>query len=181
MLKKIISTFSRSPTPFPDVAMGQAWNPDDNKRWADDISAAMDRNLLQLEQFAGSVERRVDLITQDVAELPCEVAVTEGQVCQLSVNGKMIPADASDKVYARGLIGLAIRDNAGNIDGRFLLRGFYDSTDFDAGDILYLSETEGTMTASMPTTSGSIVRIVGYKLANDKIFFNPDTTYIEVE
>lgn len=180
IFKKIISTFSPTPIPFVSTTLGGIEDGKIQRRWADDLSATLDLNLQQLEAFATSMERRVDNVTQDLALLPCEVDIAAGQLCQLSTNGKMIPADASIKVYARGLVGLCVEDNPGNVDGRFLLRGFYNSTDFDAGDILYMSETTGEITAAMPTTSGSLVRIVGYKLANDQLFFCPDTTYIEV-
>ena len=49
------------------------------------------------------------------------------------------------------------------------------------GDILYLSETAQQATTTAPTTSGAIVRIVGYCMddTNGQIFFNPDNTFIE--
>ena len=52
----------------------------------------------------------------------------------------------------------------------------------DYGKKVYLREQDGVLTTSIPTTSGSIVRIVGYMLhdSDDAIFFCPDNTYVEL-
>jgi hypothetical protein len=45
------------------------------------------------------------------------------------------------------------------------------------GDEIYLSETAGTFTNTRPSTSLSIVRVVGYSLSTTEFFFNPGSTY----
>ena len=41
--------------------------------------------------------------------------------------------------------------------------------------------TAGSITYAVPGTSGNIVRIVGYSLTGgSEIYFNPDTTFVEV-
>ena len=49
------------------------------------------------------------------------------------------------------------------------------------GDVLYLSETGSQVTNTAPTTSGAIVRVVGYCMddTNGQIFFNPDGTWVQ--
>ena len=50
------------------------------------------------------------------------------------------------------------------------------------GDILYLSETAQQATSTAPTTSGAIVRIIGYCMddSNGQIYFNPDNSFVEL-
>tara|TARA_R110000744_G_scaffold17850_3_gene48115 strand:- start:4229 stop:6160 length:1932 start_codon:yes stop_codon:yes gene_type:complete len=52
------------------------------------------------------------------------------------------------------------------------------------GGTIYLGNgaTTGAATNTIPTASGDVVRVVGYSLAtgNDMVWFNPDSTYIEI-
>ena len=65
-----------------------------------------------------------------------------------------------------------------------LLRGMV-TLDHDpgaVGDVLFLSTTAGDATATAPSGSGDIVRVIGYCLhaSAGNIYFNPDGTYVEV-
>ena len=51
---------------------------------------------------------------------------------------------------------------------------------FTAGDILYISATEGTITSTAPTGSSQFVRIVGYALNSTTIMVNPSQDWIEL-
>ena len=48
------------------------------------------------------------------------------------------------------------------------------------GNRVYVGETNGTFTHTIPSTSGDVVRVVGYALGTSKIYFNPDNTWIEI-
>ena len=51
------------------------------------------------------------------------------------------------------------------------------------GDVLFLSAAStGDATATAPSGSGDIVRVIGYCLdaSNGQIYFNPDGTFVEV-
>ena len=50
------------------------------------------------------------------------------------------------------------------------------------GAILYLSTTAGVATVDPPTSSGDLVRIIGYALDtdNDQMYFNPSMDWIEI-
>jgi hypothetical protein len=52
----------------------------------------------------------------------------------------------------------------------------------DEGAELYIRATNGVITTVAPTGSGQCIRIVGYCIenSNDRIYFNPDNTYIEI-
>ena len=49
------------------------------------------------------------------------------------------------------------------------------------GAPIYMRASNGATSFSVNTTSGNIVRIVGYSLtAGEEVYFNPDTTFVEV-
>ena len=50
-----------------------------------------------------------------------------------------------------------------------------------AGSPLYLSATDGLLTATAPSDSGDVVRVMGYQLGDDdQIWFAPDNTWVEI-
>ena len=49
-----------------------------------------------------------------------------------------------------------------------------------AGDVLYLGATNGTLTATAPTGSGEIVRVVGYNLGSNRVYFDPSKDWLEI-
>ncbi len=67
-----------------------------------------------------------------------------------------------------------------------LIRGYHKlsySPGFPTGDKLYISNTTpGQLTNTAPTTTGHVVRIVGYVVdsVNNIIYFCPDNTWIEI-
>lgn len=71
------------------------------------------------------------------------------------------------------------------IKGCVTLANAYTAGSDDLGKIVYASLTPGEATLTKPTASGDWVRILGYSLnvsdgTNQKMFFNPDSTYIEL-
>jgi len=72
-----------------------------------------------------------------------------------------------------------------DVDGMLLDGIFYDSGHgFTVGAPLYCSDSTsppGQMTDTAPTGSGDIVRIVGYAIDADHIYFSPDKTWIELD
>ena len=65
-----------------------------------------------------------------------------------------------------------------------LLRGMFGQLAVDpgsAGDVLYLSEADGQVTNTAPTTSGAVVRVIGYAVDDTPgIWWNPDNTWVEL-
>lgn len=91
------------------------------------------------------------------------------------------PTDANQTGKAEGLLGLALGTSESS-DG-LLLDGLISATaftGFSAGDKLYVSETESAITNTVPTATGSIVRIVGYALGSGYVHFNPSDNFIEL-
>jgi hypothetical protein len=70
-----------------------------------------------------------------------------------------------------------------------LLRGYarftstFALTSTNAGSKVYLSDvTEGLITATAPSSTNDVVRIVGYVIDKEEeaIYFSPDNTYVVV-
>ncbi len=90
-------------------------------------------------------------------------------------------ADASAEATAKGL--LSIATFTGNPSNGVVHQGFIQlaAAPGSAGDVLYLSETAGGLTATAPTTSGAIVRVMGYDVDGaGLIYFNPSQDWLEI-
>jgi len=97
-------------------------------------------------------------------------------------NGTWTITNADTKLDANGLLGIALGTNS--TTHGMLLRGTI-TLDYDPGangNPMYVSTTDGLVSSSVPTTSGHIVRLVGYLLGgtHGNLWFDPDKTYVEV-
>jgi hypothetical protein len=91
-----------------------------------------------------------------------------------------VAVDADAEATTKGLIGVALGTAA--TDG-FLTHGVaYLSHDPGAaGDILYVDTvTAGYLTSTQPSAQGDFVRVAGYCLADNKVFFSPSQDWIEI-
>lgn len=101
-------------------------------------------------------------------------------------NGTWTETDASAANTSTGLLAVALGTST-TTDG-MLLRGMVDLNNNvvgteTAGMPLYLSETTGYVTTTAPTTSGAIVRVIGYAMEDgddNRIWFNPDNSWTVV-
>jgi len=89
--------------------------------------------------------------------------------------------DADEEAKTKGLLGLALGTSSGT--NGLLIRGVHQSSlwsSFTVGQTLYLSTTEGTITATAPTASGDFVRVIGYAMGSNNIYIDPAQDYIEL-
>lgn len=88
-------------------------------------------------------------------------------------------ADA-DSDGATRMLGMALGSTASN-DG-MLLQGIIRiaSHGLSAGAPIYVSTTAGELTTTAPSGSGDYVRVVGYTIDSNLIYFNPSGTWVEV-
>ena len=88
--------------------------------------------------------------------------------------------DADTAADSRGLLALAT--SSVDFSRGMLIRGFYKDTTWSwtQGNVLYLGTTAGKLTQTQPTGTGDIVRVVGYALSSDEIFFDPSKDWIEL-
>ena len=66
---------------------------------------------------------------------------------------------------------------------RGVVRSSTSLTSLTSGQLLFVSETSGAVTATAPSTSGAVVRTVGYVVdaTNSAFMFDPSSDYFEVE
>ena len=83
-------------------------------------------------------------------------------------------ADASALSTCSGKLGYYKGDNIVTTKGRIAKTGY------NKMELLYLSTTAGAVTNTQPSSSGNVVRIVGYAIDSETIMFEPEKDYIEV-
>lgn len=91
-------------------------------------------------------------------------------------------ADASTTATSINMLAIAL---GATVAQGLLVRGYvYNSNwNFTSGVPLYVSLTAGGITQTAPSTTGEAVRIVGYctdSSGKNKIYFNPDNSWIEL-
>jgi hypothetical protein len=89
-------------------------------------------------------------------------------------------ADADNSTTTQ-LIGVALGTNP--LTKGILLRGYIrlESYSFTIGKPLYVSRNPGEFVANLSGfTAGDYVRLMGYQIATNTIYFNPDNTWVEL-
>jgi hypothetical protein len=88
-------------------------------------------------------------------------------------------ANAGAVATADGLMGIS---TATDVAPDVLVSGIIQlaSVPGAVGDPLYLDTTNGLLTATAPTGSGQIVRVMGYKLDTNRVYFNPSQDWLEI-
>ena len=78
------------------------------------------------------------------------------------------------------MLAVALGSNSGT--SGMLLQGLFRkaSHGFSAGAPLYVGETNGTFTTTAPSSQNDYVRIVGYVIDSNTIYFNPSGTWVQV-
>jgi hypothetical protein len=112
------------------------------------------------------------------ATLTAGVAFAVGQLGYISSDGKAYLYDANAESTAKGALVLATTAIASGASGLFLKSGEWTTSGLTAGATYYGSETSGGITTTVPTTSGAIVRIIGYAQSSTVLIFNPSNDYV---
>ena len=95
-------------------------------------------------------------------------------------SGAWVAVDADAQTTTEGLLGMALGTSP-TTNGLLVHGVGYLSHDpGTAGDVLYVSATAGQVTGTQPSTTGQFVRVAGYCLANNKVFFSPSQDFIEI-
>jgi hypothetical protein len=144
------------------------------KKYVDDNAGgtdnALDVALADLASDGFTIEQTVDTNTYGAG----------GVLLKTDANWDDCDADA--EATCSKMLGIAVDAGTG-ADKTILLQGLYRNDTAYAwtpGAILYASTTPGAMTETAPSATGDIVRVVGYAISADVIYFDPDKTYIEV-
>ena len=115
-----------------------------------------------------------------VATLTAGEALVRDDLCYFATNGKLYKTDADNDKTCKGLLMIATETIAADAAGVFCVQGFFETTGFAPGDIIYVSTESGTWQNYAPYGSGDVVRIIGYGITNTQMFFHPDRTYAEM-
>lgn len=114
----------------------------------------------------------------DVVKFGGTESLAAGRVYFYDGSGWVL-ADAEAESTTKGLLAVALGEESD--EAGMLIRGMVTlSIDpGNAGDQLFVSETDGQVTTTPPTGTGKVVRRVGYCLdsTNGQIYFNPDNHY----
>lgn len=106
---------------------------------------------------------------------------TAGSVYYLDSSGNWANTDASAVATAKGMLSVSAGADS-DVDG-MVIKGFvYVGTDpgGSVGDVVYLSETANQLTTTPPTTASAVVRVCGYKVGTNVVYFEPSKDWIEL-
>ena len=138
-----------------------------------------DRNTIDKREFAITSSTDGDCIG-DVVYIGT-TSVIVGRIYYWD-GSDWVASDASASSTGIGLLAVSLDTGASNSVG-MCIRGMITlSVDAgSAGDVLYLSETASQATNTAPTSSGAIVRVIGYCMddTNGQIWFNPDGSWVQ--
>lgn len=107
--------------------------------------------------------------------------LTAGKVYTFS-SGAWVAVDANAEATTKGLLGMALGTSP-TTNGLLVHGvGYLDHDPGTAGDTLYIGvgATAGQLTGTQPTDAADFVRVVGYCLADNKVFFSPSQDYIDL-
>jgi len=106
-------------------------------------------------------------------------STTAGKVYTFDT-GTWTAVDADAEATTRGLLGMALGSNS-TTNGMLIHGvGYLDHDPGAAGATLFVHTTAGEINSSAPTDAGDFHRVVGYCLANNKVFFSPSQDYIDL-
>jgi len=106
-------------------------------------------------------------------------STTAGAIYFLKTDGTWGFSNATNTSASTGSLAIALGTNS-TTDG-MLLRGLTNPSPDPAagtGQPVYLGVNDGRIQASAPSTSGNVVRMIGYQFGTDLIYFNPSNGYI---
>lgn len=127
-------------------------------------------------QLGGDLDLNTNGLTE---EFTAAETLANGDLCYINGSGEMAKADADAEATADSLLGLCTETISASATGTFLLFGKFTTSGLTAGANYYVSTALGEITATAPSATGDIIRIVGTALSTTVLFFNPDRTYVE--
>ena len=95
-------------------------------------------------------------------------------------SGAWVAVDADASTTTEGLLGMALGTSPTTHGLLVHGVGYLSHDPGAAGDVLYVHTTAGELSATQPSATGDFVRVAGYCLADNKVFFSPSQDFIEV-
>jgi hypothetical protein len=148
-------------------------------------------NLQQLIDTKEDLIKRIDELTKYVLGIgglyPLTVQFTAGEnlsiwdICYLKTDGKMYRANATNDSKSTTLLTMASFGVLANEIGKFYLYGRVALAGLTMGSVYYLDVYDGSYSITPPNVSSNIVRVIGYAIAQEIFFFNPDPTWVKIK
>jgi hypothetical protein len=153
--------------------------------WLDGVEVSPQITLLSGDRIRISDNLATDLAcngTEIVAQSAGEPLSTL-EVAYFKSDGAWWLSDASGAATSSGMLGLAT--DAAGTGGvlSILVEGYArnDAWSFPVGVPLFVSDaTPGGITDVAPSGTGDIVRIAGYSVASNSVWFKPSGTFIQI-
>jgi hypothetical protein len=109
-------------------------------------------------------------------------SVTIMQTVYLSSTGVWLLTDADSDTTSKGLLAIALQTKTSGEPMKVALPGCIVRNDAwtwaTVGAPLYLSTTPGQITDAAPSGTDDVVRVIGWVLTDNCIYFNPSPDYI---
>ena len=114
-------------------------------------------------------------------------SVSTGQLVFLNSSAQWTLAAANDTGVGENellAIALSAKPHIGGVMTHGVIKlntSYINGSSFTVGAQVFMHpSTAGSYTSTLPSTTGQIVRVVGYAVAADTLFFSPSPDYIEV-
>jgi len=107
-------------------------------------------------------------------------SLVDGDLCYLKSDGKMWKTSRSATTTIAGFLAICTETISADGTGDFLHAGIYTTTGLTVSNILFVDTMSGDWTGTKPSTTGDLVRIIGYSLSTTELYFNPDGLYFEI-
>ena len=123
----------------------------------------------------------------DLAMFTAGEDLTAGEVVYFKSDGKCWKAVATAAATSR-CVAMALATTSADAIGPFLLKGFArfnsEFPTWTVGGVLYTPEAEtsgkNVPEQAAPDTDGDFVQVIGWAVSGDAVFFDPDSTVVEV-
>lgn len=105
-------------------------------------------------------------------------SIATGQLCHLASDGEWALADADAATTTDKLLAIALASGSDGNPMKVALPGSFvrdDTWTWTVGGAIYVSTTAGAMTQTAPSATDDVIRVVGYALNADVIYFMPET------
>jgi len=147
-------------------------------------SITIPSNTVVIEHYQGKIQYYFDNGWQrDTIRGTAGEAVDEGEIVYFKSDGKYWLADA-DSSSLMCAVAVALENVAINTEGQFMIEGYYKNASFSwtvgSAAPIYVSTTAGALTQTVPSGTGDQVQVVGYAIASDTVYFDFDSTVVEV-
>jgi len=130
-----------------------------------------------------TIEPAVDQTAQGprTNDLNAGATISIMELVILDSSSKWQKTDANSAALYAGMLAMALEAGTNNNPMLVAFKGSVirnDAWAWTPGAVLYMSETAGAITATQPSTADVAIRVIGYALTDDCIYFDPSPDYI---